>query len=476
MIETIIRNFNIDRILYILKKRLAIMILFGVIGGIAAGIYAESTASTTYRAKVSFFVYSNPNYVYETSVNLSASEFNLAKSLVLSYTLVLRSNTMMEKVIRELGLTYSPQVLASCISTSQVEDTAVFYVYVVNADAYRAMEIANTIADVAPSVLAGVVKSGGIEVIDYATLPTSPYTSTNVVKYVIIGAAAGFAVPFVLFMFFGLLDTTIRKKKELTDAFDIPIIGEIPSMPSSTKRKKVSKIIDETSAFGVKEAYNALCTNLLYTSSGEKCPIYAVTSAKQDEGKSLSSINLAKSLSLLGKKTLLIDADMRNSSIGKYLEHEEEHGLAQYLARIDKTPNIMNQAENFDVLYTGELPPNPAELLAGARLAELFEKLKEEYDYVIIDLPPISAVSDAFMLKDKVVGYIIVVRADYSKLTTETPVIEEFERMEASISGIIFNDISAKAGNGYGRYGYGYGYGYGQNKKQVAGNSKTKKK
>ena len=155
MLETILNNFHLEKILWILQKRIAYIMILGVLGGMAGGAYAYLTNSTLYRAEVSFYVYSDPDYVYDSSVNISNSEFTQAKNLV-------KSNTILQKVLEEAGLDYGTEALSGRIGTSVVENTAVFYVYTYDSDPYRAMELANAIGRVAPKEIGRIVKSGGI--------------------------------------------------------------------------------------------------------------------------------------------------------------------------------------------------------------------------------------------------------------------------------------------------------------------------
>ena len=460
MIETILNNFNIERLLWILKKRLALMIIFGAIGGSAAGFYAMQTNQTTYSANVSFYVYSNPDYAFDSSINITSQDFSLAKMLVESYTIVLHSDTVLDKVIETLKLPYSPAQLTSMIDTNMIDDTAVFYITVYHSDPYTAMEIANALADVAPGEIARIVKSGGIEVIDYAKLPTVPYSSTNLLKFVAIGFIGGFGLSAALFFFIGLIDTTIRRRYELKDVFTIPILGEIPQMMSPSKKVTINKILTEESPFAIKESYSSLRANILFTGKGEKCPVYAITSAEENEGKSLNSINIAIALSQLGKKVLLIDGDMRNSSIGKQLKLNQKNGLSQYLAGISQKPELFEKDENLSVLLAGVLPPNPAELLGSNRFEELLEEMKQNFDYIIVDLPPVGIVADARLIAEYVTGYFMVVRSGISKMNKEKRAVLYLEQLGAEIAGFIYNGVNPKSSDyTYKKYDYEYQYG-----------------
>ncbi len=465
MIETIIRNFNVDRILYILKKRWVFILLFAIIGAALGGIYAEKKNINGYRASLSFIAYSRQELANEDDVYVPSGDFNYARTLMKTIGGVLKSDLVLKQVIENANLAENMtetlkvlKALKANISWAPVEDTTIFYVFVMDDDPYRALAIANAIAEVFPTAIAEV-KTGGLSVLDSPVLPTAAIASVNFIKFVVLGGAVGFLLPFMPFMFFGLLDTTVRKTSELTSVFDIPVIGEVPMLRKGTRKKKVSKILNEETPFAVTESYNSLCTNLLYTTKGEKCPTYVVTSARQGEGKSLNSVNIAKTLANLGKKTLLIDADLRNATIGRYLDSEEEKGLSQYLAALKDEINTIKIDDHLDVLFAGQMPPNPAELIASPRFGQLIDICRKKYDFIIIDMPPVGVVSDALFIKDFVVGYLLVVYSNSTKLTEETKIIEKFEKTDANISGFVFNAVNYKANNGSYKYAYEYGYG-----------------
>ncbi len=460
MIETILNNFHLEKILWIVKKKIAFMIIFAMLGGAAAGAFAFLTNQNYYQASVSFYVYGSADYKYDTSVNISNSDFTLAKNLVQSYTRVLKSNTVLDMVLEDTGLAYTTEQLYSMISYTSVEGTAIFYVNVVDANPYNAMTLANSIAEIAPSEIARIVKSGGIEVVDYAKLPQVPYSSTNLIKFVLLGVLGGGGLSAVLFLFVGLLDTTIRRKYELRLMFKIPIIGEVPLMVPIKKNETVNKILSEESAFAIRESYNAIRTNMLFVGMGEKCPVFAITSAEQSEGKTLNSINLAISYAQLGKKVLLIDGDMRKPSVSKTLGFERNEGLSEFLAGLSEKEQIIKYSDNLDVFAAGTVPPNASELLASSRMNAFLDSKKETYDCIIIDLPPIGIVTDGLVLAKAITAYLMVVRMGQSKMDVEKGAILALENVGANISGFIFNGINPKSQDyTYRNYGSGYEYG-----------------
>lgn len=445
MLETIISNFNLEKILWIFKTKLKYIVLITIIFALGAGYYAYYTRTSTYVAQISFYVYSNPEYITDPTVNINSSDFTQATRLVASYMQIIRSRTFLRKVLEETGLPYSVEYLRASISSTPVENTATFYINVTNPIPHNAMNIANAIGYLAPNEITRIVKSGGIEVLDKAELPIVPYQSTNVVKMAVIGGAGGFMLSVLLFLYRGLKDTTIRKKFEISNIFTIPILGDVPLLLPRSRKVPVKKILLQDSPFVLKEAYNSIRANLRFTGRGEKCPVYAVTSVDTAEGKTLNTINLAIAFSQIGKKVLVIDADMRKSCMSTLLDIEPIDGLSEYLAGLVDTPYITEYLTNLSVLTCGEYPPNPAELLSGSKWHSFLEMCKKEFDMIFIDLPPAGIVSDALLLVNDVTAYILIVREKVTKFDREQMVVRKLETLGANICGFIYNGISVKS-------------------------------
>lgn len=445
MFETILTNFHLEKIFWILKVKLKYIILTTIVAALAAGLYASYTRSSTYMAQISFYVYSNPAHITDPNVNINSSDFTQARNLVTSYMQILKSRTFLNKLIKETGLAHSADYIKGSISASSVENTAVFIVSVQNPNPVNAMNIANAIGDLAPDEITRIVKSGGIEVIDRAELPTYPYQSTSVLKMSALGGIGGFTLTAFLFLLRGLLDTTIRKEDELRDMFTIPILGEVPLLIPESRRMKINKILSVDSPFALRESYNNIRTNLRFTGRLEKCPVYAITSSDVAEGKTLNTINLAISFTQIGKKVLVIDADMRKRSISTTLDIEMIDGLSEYLAGFVDTPFITEYITNLSVLSSGEIPPNPSELLSNNRWHELLENCKKEYDVIFIDLPPAGVVTDALLLTKDVTAYILIVREKVTKYDRGQMMVRRLEALGANICGFVYNGISMKS-------------------------------
>ena len=382
MLKTIIQNFHLEKIFWIIKSKLRYMILVGLIFGTLAGGFTYLTRVDTYAAQISLYVYSRPDYINDNGINLSSSELSAASSLLNSYMQILKSRSFLTSIIEEAELDpneYTPNYLARNIQANAVGGTAVFKVTVYDTNPYNAMVIANTIGKLAPEKIISIVKSGGIEVLDEAILPTSPYQSTNVTLMSLIGVFAGGILSAVFFLIRGLLDTRYRRIYELEDMFNIPILGMVPLIDKKTDEGKPDVLLSSKSEFVLKEAYNDIRTNLLFLGQSD-CPVFAVTGADYSEGKTTNSINVAVSFSMMGKRTLLIDADLRNGNIAEEFKIKEKNGLSDYLAKLSDLKINKNVVDNLDVITTGTIPPNPTDLLLSDRWKEMIESNKKNYD------------------------------------------------------------------------------------------------
>ncbi len=225
-------DIDLKKIFYMMQNKIIFILLFTIIFGVAAGCYTNFFIEPVYSATVKLFVYSNTDRTTSDS-SISSSEISASQDLINTYIYVLESDTVMEKVIEDLGLSVTANSIRQGVSASVVEDTQAFQVTVKSNDPNLAARIANSIAKVAPEEIVRVVKAGGVEVIDYAKVPTSA-SSPNMKKNVVYGAAAGFAISFAAFFLLALFDTTITNTKDLEKEFSVPVLGTVPSLDSNS--------------------------------------------------------------------------------------------------------------------------------------------------------------------------------------------------------------------------------------------------
>ena len=226
--------------------------------------------------------------------------------------------------------------------------------------------------------------------------------------------------------------------------------------PSFQGVNELAKTLHKNLEFTATEQYKLIRANLDFTIPvDEKCPVIGVTSSMRGEGKSTTSINLSYVFAEKGSKVLLIDGDLRIPSVAKKLEIESTPGLADMLrskgAQIsDIKPYLL---DNWYVLPSGDIPPNPSELLGSRRMDKLLKKLREEFDYIIIDLPPVNIVSDAISISNLITGMIVVIREDYTEKKELERCFRQLKLSNVKVLGCVMNE--ARSGSGaYGKYRY----------------------
>lgn len=293
-------------------------------------------------------------------------------------------------------------------------------------------------------------------VIDAAKASESPVSPKRPIIY-LAALFLGLLVPFGILYIIDLLDTKVKSRFDITNKVDIPFLGDIPNSPTP------GEVIDSTSRTGTAEALRIVKTNLDFMLSqvpdGSAKTIF-LTSTVPGEGKTFLSVNLAGTMSLSNKRVLLMGMDVRNPKLNEYLELPNTSGLTDYLSSNKAVvSDYIFKSRDFENLYifpAGIIPPNPTELLMSKKVEEIFTQFKKEYDYIIVDMAPVSMVSDTLMLAKHADATVYVVRANYlDKRMLHTPKILYKEGKLNNMS-IVLNDTPFNKS-----YGYGYGYGYG---------------
>lgn len=235
-----------------------------------------------------------------------------------------------------------------------------------------------------------------------------------------------------------------------------------------TKKKSVEDnqraIIGEDTPFVIRESYKTARTNIIFSVSGmlkEGCKTIVMTSANPGEGKTTTTLNLAITFAQTGAKVLAVDCDLRKPRMHRYIGIKKNIGISSVLSKqvtLDEAIH-KNVKNGLDVLASGEIPPNPAELLASESMKALINELSERYDYIFFDTPPVTVVTDASALSTFVDGVIVVVRQNYTDHETLAMGVDLLNIAKAKILGFFINDVQTQRGGGY-RYRYGYKYSY----------------
>lgn len=306
------------------------------------------------------------------------------------------------------------------------------------------------------------------KIIDLAESTYKPVSPKKGVTYILF-SLIGFLLPAGLIYVSDVLDTKIHTREDVEKILNIPIIGDIPKL-ENTKERYLIKKEDYSS---IAEAFRILRTNLNFILPNNKfneSKVIFITSTIAHEGKSLVSSNLATSLAHAGKKTLLMGMDIRAPKIESYLGSRGQIGITNYIANANVKPSeitIESNVENLSIMSSGDLAPNPAELLMDSRVNDLFNHSRENYDYIIVDTAAFSMVTDTLILSKYADAFIYVIRTNFLDKRMLRYVGNLYKDDRLPNIALLVNGVDHKKS-----YGYGYGYGYGSQFEE----SKKKKK
>ncbi|WP_264548142.1 GumC family protein [Flavobacterium sp. N2820] len=303
-----------------------------------------------------------------------------------------------------------------------------------------------------------------IKMVDLAKASSMPISPKKAIIY-LAALLLGLGIPIGILYVYFLLDTKIHSKKDVQAIVtEIPVLAEIPHIPG---QDKLVKYLDRSV---LSEAFRMLRTNLSFLIQDEHKPqVLFTTSTIKGEGKTFVSMNLAITLSTLNKKVILVGADLRNPQLHKMLKStRHKKGVTNYLH--DTTTALNDIIETgqeynlkFDLIFSGTIPPNPAELLSNGRFEVLLEELKKEYDFVIVDTAPTLLVTDTTLIANLADLIVFVIRANH----TDKKLLHFINELKAlkkiNNAGIVLNNVGEQKGYGYSysyKYNYGYGYGY----------------
>lgn len=298
-----------------------------------------------------------------------------------------------------------------------------------------------------------------IKIIDSASSTDYPVSPSR--KLILAtGLLLGIIMPVIYYLIRFYFDNKIHIKSDITEKLNIPVVGEIPY---------VSDLDSLSDRSILSESMRMLFTNLKYkfaAKNQKKSKSILVTSSVKGEGKTLIAFNLVKILNSLNHKTIILGADLRNPQLHKYLgiKKDEFKGISEYLINDLQLEDIIISNNNIDYILSGLIPPNPTELLQSKKFANLINKLKEKYEYIIVDSAPCLLVADTFQFADSIDFTVYSVRAGHTEKKVLNFIKELNDNNKLSNISLVLNSIGHKESSYYGyKYGYKYGYEYGYN-------------
>ena len=328
---------------------------------------------------------------------------------------------------------------------------------------------------------------GNARIIDEARVNRNP-VAPDEKRQTIVGFLVGLLIPVAIFFLFSIFDTRVRFRDDVERLVSAPFLAEIPSnhLPGDRKNRKKKKkeaakkkgvhhhtrpepaqiVVSNKRRDPISEAFRILRSNLEYVKDGDKASnVFLMTSLLESSGKSFITCNLATSLGLVGKKVVVVDCDLRKCTLTKQFSSTKVEGLSEYLSgQISYVGGIVTEgaiSECVDAVFTGVMPPNPAELLSDERFGTMMDYLRANYEYIFLDSIPAGILADAGIIKKYADSTIFVVRSGYVDKRMLPDVEKIYKTGAFPKMNIILNDVEYAKKSRYG-HGYGFGYGYGQ--------------
>jgi non-specific protein-tyrosine kinase len=490
-----------------------LIVLCAVLAG-GAAFFVSRRTTPVYQASTTLLINQAPSSRSSEYTDLLVSE-----RLARTYAEMIKQRPFLEATLvrlkatlKILELDMSVESLRGAVSVQPVRDTQLIMLSVEDTSRFMAAKLANTLADVfreriyalqharfedsKESVdtqlneLDDLKEAGGIEDDQYKTsyalllqskenlrlaaaqtvsnvvqveeaqmplYPIRPRTFMNTLLAVVVGGMLGLGAVFLI----EYLDDTVKSPEQIERALGLLVLGTIAKIDNNHDGSGVHVVEEPRSP--VAEAFRALRTNIQFAAVDKPIHTLLITSAGPDEGKSTVTSNLGAVMALGGRKTVILEADLRRPRVHKLLGLERGFGLSDLFVQKKLAFGDALQdttVADLQAIASGDLPPNPAELLGSERMSAILEGLVSDHDLVLIDSSPASVVTDPVVLSEKVDAVLLVVEPGKTELAAARHAVEALHRAGANLIGVVFNNVPRRRASYYGSYKYQYTYSY----------------
>lgn len=431
-------------------RRNWILVVATTLAGLLMGGVVSVFSKPTYTAETQLFVaMSNSGTVQELQ---QGNTFSQAR--VQSYVKTVSSPLVLQPAIDALGLTTSPEELATRVKATTDLNTVLIDISVSDISAVQAAATAQAIANSLVKTVDRLEepKNGGASPVALSTTkpatapasPSAPNTRLNLIASLLAGLAVGLGAALLRTK----LDVRIRGEIDLRRVTDAPLLGGISYDHDAIKKPLLTQAAPQSPRA---ESFRQLRTNLQFANVAGKAKTVLVTSALPGEGKSTTAVNLAISLAEAGQTVCLVDADLRRPMVSEYLGLDRNAGLTTALVGAVDFNHLLQPwgEDSLSVLTSGQIPPNPSELLGSDAMKTLLARLEQSFDAIIIDAPPLLPVTDAAVLSQSVGGVVVVVGTQKVKQYDLDKALKALDLVGASVLGVVLNRLPAKGPDAY---------------------------
>lgn len=440
-----------------------ILIIVMTILGAGAGIAVTQLSTPSYEAQSKLYVSVRTDSQASSDL-LQGSNF--ARQNMATFVELVTTESVLGPVVEELGLETPIRQLAEQITVSTPAESTLMNINVVDDNPAQAAAIANEVGSQVRTLVeeeleppqnddsVSPVQISMVQPAEEPVTPVSPKPQTNLALGIIIGLATGIGVAVLR----TVLDKRIRSTEDIEYLTDAPILGRIAHDPKASKKPLIVHLNPKSPRA---ESFRTLRTNIQFLSVGEGPKTFVLSSSGPAEGKSTTAANLALALAETGSKVALVDCDLRRPRVADYMGIEGAVGLTDVLIGRTAVADVLQRWGKTElyVLPSGQIPPNPSELLGSEMMDQLLTDLQQRVDVVILDAPPVLLVTDAVVVAAKTQGVIFVAAVGVTKKRALEAAVASLEIARVPLRGIIGTMLPTKGPSfsGYGVYAYEYG-------------------
>ena len=438
-------------ILFDVLKRIQIIVFVTVLFAVVFDTYKTITYVPIYRSEATFAVKAN-------SSSTTTSDGDIGES----FKYVFQSNVFKKKIAKHLDV----ETLDGNYYASIVNDTSVLYVYAESTSSKCAYDMMIALKENYKEISNLVVGSSNIDVLQDVSVPSVPINQNNHIKNLILMGGVGFILSSGFFAALSLLRDTIKHKDDIQTKLSLRLIGDLPKESKvidikKMKKKKAILISQFSTSFHYVESMKRIRSYIEKYCKKHHAKVLMTTSSLENEGKSSVAVNLGISLALSGHKVLLIDGDLRKSSLHLILEQtKQDYDIKDVLEGKASVEEAIKHLDRYDidVLFGFDIVEDSSAAIHSTKMSEMMQIVREKYDYVIVDSAPSRYLSDSRMMAHHMDGIILVVKQNFANVSTILTSIEKLSLSKTPIIGCI-NNQSFSMGIGTGKY-YGSRYGY----------------
>lgn len=426
-------NIEINELFISLKKYkwliIGIMIFFILLS------YYLSTQIITpmYKADTTLFIGKEEN-----DLGISLSEINRNNVLISDYKNIAESRLIINQVMKNLNISIELKKFRKRMSIEIIDDSRLFIVSYESENPKIARDVANELAEQLSIGVLEIVGVKNIKIIDKALIPDEIETP-KVLKNTVLGGFIGLTIGLIVFFILFLKNDVIHDIDSVVKDLKLTLIGSIPLFTDiKIKYQDTMTLINSNSYFS--EAYKMLRSNINYIKANEKCKIIMFTSSSIEEGKTTTITHLAMTMANEGKKVLLIDGDLRKPKVHRKFNLKQIPGLTSIMYNSQSLKKVVNRVlgeNNLEILTSGALPSSPDLILGSKNFKRFINDMKEEYDYILIDAPPVLYVSDPIILAQFVEGIVLVVSMYETSKQDLRHTKEALDKVGANIIGLV---------------------------------------